>query len=195
MKRLDVEDLRALIRLIPSARALIEQVEKSIHLELYFGAGDLAVRNYRGLLASARAITDDAFLDTLTLDNSIDSWEDDRQKVAQVMMAAGQLIAYLEAQTGVNGSTSARGHYSVQTAPNIHIDMGDVIGGQVDRIMDVVKNAMKGIPKTRGGMPPMPPMPPHSPQPPQPPQRGRPSIFEAYVEIEGDDEGDEDRRV
>ena len=37
-------DLRALISLIPPARALKNDLEASIHTELYEGTGDLAVK-------------------------------------------------------------------------------------------------------------------------------------------------------
>ena len=46
------ERLRALIRLIPPARALRDDLDKSIHLELYAGTGDLAVGSFEGLRAA-----------------------------------------------------------------------------------------------------------------------------------------------
>ena len=61
------ERLRALIRLIPPARALKEDLEKSIHLELYSGTGALAVRSFQGLQASVSTITDDPYVAALGL--------------------------------------------------------------------------------------------------------------------------------
>ena len=54
----------------------------------------------------------------------------------------------------------------MQTAPNITLDMGDVIGGQADRIMDMVNSALGGFPR-----------PPKPPQPPRPPKSKRDVSF------------------
>lgn len=185
MKELNAAELRALIRLIAPLRALREDVEKSIHLELHTGAGDLAVRSYRGLRDSVAAITDDPYVHSLEFE--VDEGARDRQKMSLVMLASGQLLAYIEGQTGLTGLTSApRGSYSVQTAPNIHVDVGDVMGGEVDRVMDMVGNALRGIPR--------PPRPPRPPEPPEPPRghRGPRKRRETWeFEIHEDDENDE----
>lgn len=175
MRDMDINDLRALIRLIPPLRSLVDEVEKSIHLELYHGTGDLAVRSYRGLRETALNIIDDPYLVSLELD--VAPQTDDRQKVAQVMMAANQLLAYIESQAGVRGISAPRGSYSVQTAPNISLDMGDVIGGQIDRVMDVVRDAMRSIPKP--------------PKPPRPPEHLQRKQRRVEVEIDYDDDDDD----
>jgi hypothetical protein len=92
----------------------------------------------------------------------VDAHEESKDKhlVSQVMIASGQLLAYLEAQTGLSGIASAgKSHYQVQTAPNIELNMGDVVGGQVDRVMDMINDAMRHIPRR----------PPQAPRPPEPP--------------------------
>jgi hypothetical protein len=190
MKSIDVNDLRALIALIPPVRALREDVEKSIHLELYPGTGDLSVRTFRSLRDQVARITDDPYVAALELD--VEETTKDKQKAAQVLIGTGQLLAYLEAQTGTGGlNGERRGNYSVQTAPNIHLDMGDVIGGQMDRVMDVINNALRGIPGAsgrRGQMPPEPPMPPRPPRPPREPRERHERHEYLYREDDEDDE-------
>src|SRR5947207_7266070 len=60
MKELTLEELRALIRLIPAMRAMREELEKSLHLEFYKGMGDMALKSYRGMLVSVHQILADA---------------------------------------------------------------------------------------------------------------------------------------
>src|SRR5438445_179642 len=85
--------LRDLIRLIPPARALKENLEESIHMERYVG-GDSAVRLYQGLYSTITAITTDPYLTTLALDLPGDTT--DEQKTLFVHMATSQLLAFLE---------------------------------------------------------------------------------------------------
>lgn len=160
MRELDVNGLRALIKLIPPLRALREDVEKSLHLELYSNAGELAVRSLEALREEVLEITQDRYVAALMLDSGNGG---DREKFSQVLLVSGQLLAYLEAQTGVNVAAMAgRQHYSVQTAPNVHLNMGDMVGGQADKLMSFVESAMSGALR---GKPPKPPKPPK-------PQRG-----------------------
>lgn len=205
MKELNVNELRALIRLIQPLRALRDDVEKSVHLELYHGTADMMVRSLNGLVEAAVKITEDSYLDHLYV--QIPEGADDRQKAAHVLLGSGQVLAYLESQTGVP-SITGRQHYQVQTAPNIDINMGDVIGGQVDRVMDVVKDALDGLPfqvrgmSSRGPKPPKPPKPPKGPKPPKPPRPPMPpgfsfeftsdEPFEDFEEYDEDDEDDEE---
>lgn len=155
MRELDVNGLRALIKLIPPLRALRDDVEKSLHLEMYTSAGDLAVRSLNALRDQVLEITQDRYVAALTLD--ADS-EGDREKFSQVLLVSGQLLAYLEAQTGINvASMAGRQQYRVQTAPNIHLNMGDVVGGQTDKIMSFVESAMADALRRKGPKPPKPP--------------------------------------
>ncbi|MFO7322207.1 MAG: hypothetical protein DIU68_010785 [Chloroflexota bacterium] len=188
MRELDVNDLRALIRLIAPLRALREDVEKSLHLELYSGAGDLAVRSLTALRDQVLEITQDPYIEALSLDAYAG---DDREKFSQVMLISGQLLAYLEAQTGVSlAAHPGRQHYSVQTAPNVHLNMGDVVGGQAEKIMDFVEsavaNAMRGIGGRGGPRPPRPPRPPEPPRPPRGERKRRED--DAYDYGSGDEE-------
>ncbi len=141
--------LRALIRLIPPARALKEDLENSINLELHAGSGDLAVRVLNGLQASVVRITNDPYIETLALDPSAE--EDDKQKVSQALLAVGQLVAYLEGQTGLVGSGERSGSYHVQTAPTTNIsfmagntNLNGVPPETIDKAMSTFEESLKG---------------------------------------------------
>ena len=113
------DTLRALIRLIPPARALKDDLEKSIHLELYAGIGDLAVHSFQGLQSSVARITNDPYVASLTL--RVAPSATDREKVSLVLLAAGQLLAYLEGQTGLVGALGGKGvNISIQKAPFVN---------------------------------------------------------------------------
>ena len=81
-----IEDLRALIRLIPAARALQEEVEKSVHLEMFEGTSDLAVRSFHGLQQSVYAITEDVYIEALSI--RFNDGTPEKQIIAQVILAA-----------------------------------------------------------------------------------------------------------
>ena len=175
MKQLTIDDLRALIRLIPAARALQEELDKSIHLETFEGTSDLAVRSFTGLQRSIMSITEDPYVMALGI-NVVEGMPE-KQLIAQVILASSQLIAYLEGQAGVAGLTG-RQNYTVQTAPTITLNMDGFQGGPQDtaRIMDTLDRAIRFRPPQppappHGAPPPHPPVPPHPPMPPQP---GRP---------------------
>jgi hypothetical protein len=93
------DTLRALIRLIPPAQALKNDLERSLHMELYAGAGDTAVRSFQGLQGAVARLVNDPYVDSLTL--QVPAHADDKQKVIISRLAAGQLAAYLEGQTGL----------------------------------------------------------------------------------------------
>lgn len=187
MKQLTIDDLRALIRLIPAAQALHEELDRSIHLETFDATGDLAVRSFRGLQQSVLTITDDPYVAALEI--RVAEGMTDKQLVSQVILAASQLIAYLEGQAGVAG-LSRRGSYSIQTAPAVTLNMDGVHGDPhtTERIMETVDRVIrfKGMPT-----PPIPPEPPEPPAPPMPPRHGRES-FRGHPGARFEwDEGDE----
>jgi hypothetical protein len=168
MKQLTIDDLRALIRLIPAARALQAELEKTLHLETYDSVGGLAVRSFTGLQASVYGITEDPYVAALAID--ADSGLSDRQRVSQAILAAGQLIAYLEGQTGVAGLTGKQSTH-VQTAPTITLNMDGFHGGPIEteRIMETVDRALRY-------RPPVPPAPPTPVVPPLPPAPQMPVV-------------------
>ena len=138
------DTLRALIRLIPPARALKEDLERSIHLEIYAGTGDLAIKSLNGLLASAAAITNDPYLATLTL--TAPEQAGDKEKVSLALLAAGQLAAYLEGQTGLVSHGADRGS-SYVTAPSIAITGNTGVPSQtIDKMLEIGEAAIESEP-------------------------------------------------
>lgn len=138
------DTLRAQIRLLPPAKALQERLEESIHLELYSGAGDLAVRSFNGLLASAAAIHTDPYLNSLTV--SLAEGATDREKVSTALLAAGQLVGYLEGQTGlVNLGGGGKGGNSYHTAPSVNLNaINGVPAETINRALDIGAGKKEG---------------------------------------------------
>jgi len=95
------ENLRAIIRLIPPARALKKELSKMVQMELADGIGEMALRNFKGLLESVTKLVDDPY--PATLSPELPESAEDKQKVAAVLLALSQLIAYLEGQAGIAG--------------------------------------------------------------------------------------------
>lgn len=147
MAELDGEKLRSLIRLIPPARALREDLEKSIHLEFYAGTGDLALRSLQGLQASVAVIVNDPYITALS--PSIDQNAPDKEKVSVALLATGQLLAYLEGQTGLAGSGGgSRWNINIQSAPNIQLsDLAGISSETLNRLVDMVAKPTKGTVK------------------------------------------------
>lgn len=138
------DTLRALIRLIPPVRALKDDLDESLHLETYAGTGDLAVKSFQGLQASAARLTDDPYLSALALTAPDDAG--DKEKVSLVRLAAGQLAAYLEGQTGVASLGAGEGgnrHY--QTAPEVNIqNINGLPAETVQKMLNIGEKAMEG---------------------------------------------------
>ena len=129
-------DLSALIRLIPPARTLKNDLEASLHMELYIGTGDLAVKTYNNLHATVTKLTDDPYVKSLALEVPEDT--SDKEKVSLVRFAAGQLVACLESQTGLVGVGS--GSNSYYAAPVFNGSISDINNETLERIMGLVKN-------------------------------------------------------
>ncbi|HEY3266610.1 MAG TPA: hypothetical protein VGM37_06765 [Armatimonadota bacterium] len=138
--------LRALIQLIPPARALRDDLDQSLHLETYGGIGDAALSTLEGLRASIARITDDPFVATLTVAPL--QTAGDKEKVALARLTAGQLLAYLEGQTGLSGSGGNGGgtHINIQRAPVINLsNVRGVASDVLERVM-----GMGAKPKGKG---------------------------------------------
>ena len=129
-------DLRALIRLIPPLRALRDDLDASIHMELYAGTGNLAVKSYNGLHASVTRFTDDPYVKSLALE--VSDGANDKEKVSLARLAAGQLAAYLEGQTGLAEGPGSSGN-SYYTAPFVNSPMTNVGGETIKTMMRMVK--------------------------------------------------------
>ena len=119
------EKIRGLIRLIPSTRALKQDLEKNLHMDLYSGSGEMAVRSYSGIRESIASLTDDPYVEALAL--IVDPKLTEKEKVSLVVFMAGQLVAYLEGQTGLIGM-GGENNVSIQTAPNFQGSSNNVIG-------------------------------------------------------------------
>jgi hypothetical protein len=136
--------LRALIRLLPPAKRLKDDLERSIHLEIYAGTGDLAIRSVNGLQASAAALTNDPYLAALALTAS--STASDKEKVSLALLAASQLAAYLEGQTGlINLGGDHSGDITYATAPQIQIYGNSGVPAEtINRMIAVGEQALEG---------------------------------------------------
>lgn len=139
--------LRALIRFISPARALKEELEKGLHMELYEGTGEMAVQSYQGLQTSVARLTDDPYVESLSVRIPPDA--DDKQKVAITLLAAGQLLAYLEGQTGMPGVGG--GGNNMQMAPNINVLSGNIKGVTPEAIEKALDIAHSGATKSEEG--------------------------------------------
>ena len=136
------DTLRALIRLIPPARALKEDLEKSLHLEIYSGTGDMAIKSFNGLQASASSISSDPYLASLQLSPSESLNE--KEKVSLALLASGQLSAYLEGQTGLIGYGGSNGGNHYATAPNINMNNVEGISQEsINRMLSMSEKSME----------------------------------------------------
>jgi len=111
-------NLRALIRLIPMARAMKDEVDKIANLELYEGGGDLIAASFQRLLAGVTRLTDDPYV--ASLGEGLSGDLSDKQKVLAVTLAVSQLTAYIESETGLANLGGGGGH-NYNTGPNINI--------------------------------------------------------------------------
>ena len=132
-------DLSALIRLIPPVRALRDDLEASIHKELYQGTGDLAVKSYNNLHASVSRFIEDAYVESLALE--VPEKTNDKEKVLLARLAASQLVACLEGQTGLvglggSGDSNSDNFY----APVINGPISNVSDETIEKIMGLVKD-------------------------------------------------------
>ncbi|MAG36025.1 MAG: hypothetical protein CL878_07265 [Dehalococcoidia bacterium] len=94
----------ALGRLIQPARALKEELQRSIEFELYAGTGDMAIQSCQGLQRSITEIVDDPYVASLALSPTANAT--DKEKIALALLTASQLLAYLEGRTGATDTQS-----------------------------------------------------------------------------------------
>ena len=132
----DESTLRSLIRLMPPARALKEQLEKSMHLETYAGTGDAAMQMLNGLQQSVARLVNDPYIAVLA--PTVPAGADDQQKVSLALLAASQLLAYMEGETGLTGSGGGGdgGNIHIQKAPMISLNNVHGIPN-IEKVLDV----------------------------------------------------------
>ena len=129
-------DLRALIRLIPPARVLKNDLEESIYKELYEGTGDLAVKSYNNLHANVARLIDDPYVKSLALE--VPEKTNDKEKVLLTRLASSQLVAYLEGHTGlVGGGGSSGSTYHIGPMINGPISVSNET---LEKMIGLVKN-------------------------------------------------------
>jgi hypothetical protein len=149
MAQISDDTLRSLIRLIPPTRALKDDLERSLTMETFMGTGDMAVRSFQGLQASVAGITSDPYVANLSIE--VPANANDQEKVSLVRLAAGQLLAYLEGQTGLSGSSGSYGsgghggNINIQKAPSISFN--DIQGVDSETLSRMVSMAEKALTK------------------------------------------------
>jgi hypothetical protein len=91
-------------------------------METYAGTGDFAMQSLHGLQQSVAQLTNDPLV--AVLNPNIPEGAGDREKVALAKLAASQLLAYLEGQTGLVGVGGGGNHernINIQKAPTINL--------------------------------------------------------------------------
>lgn len=192
---LDDNTRHALRQLLPALQALAKSVERNLYNETYEGTGDMAVKSYRGLQAKVAQILPGDYYVTDALALEIAPNATDKQKVAQVQMAASQLMTYLAGQLRSE-------HYASDLE-----DLSELGRELRDRIIlttrDAIRKAMSNMDidididaepwrhgkkkriKIKGAGGDMPP-PPEPPRPPHPPGH-----FDIEVEVDDSEEDDQ----
>lgn len=91
------ENIRTeLTQLLLAVKSLGKAAEKSVFNNTYDGIGDMVVKNYRDLHARVSQVLPDDYYVTEVLKLDIATDANDKQKVAQVNLAIGQLTNYVE---------------------------------------------------------------------------------------------------
>ena len=139
MNQLTVKGLRTLIRLTVPVQKLREDAEQSLHLEYYQGNGNLFMRSFMGLRAKVLQVIEDAYVASMEFE--IDEHTSDREKVAQVLILSGQLLSYLESETGIQGIAN-HGSTSIQTAPYVILNTSNTDKNSKAKAIDVVRRAL-----------------------------------------------------
>ena len=148
--------LRAMIRMIAPARALKEDLEKSLVMENFEGTGDAALKTVQALQASIARLTDDPFVQSLTTTARPEA--PDNEKVALARLSAGQILAYLGGQTGLvvtggGGDDSNRNNVTnikrAGTEVNIEIDKVET-SMTPDAIAKIIRGAIAEGGSTEG---------------------------------------------
>lgn len=139
MPELTVEGLRSLIRLTIPLQKLREDAEQSIHLEFYQGNGNLFIRTFQGLRDKVLQIMDDPYVASMEFE--INDQINDREKVAQTLILTGQLLSYIQAETGTQG-LSNQARTSIQTAPYVILNTSNTDKNSKAQALDVVRRAL-----------------------------------------------------
>ncbi len=128
-------DLRALVQLLPPARALKKELDIIAHQAtsdpeaVPTGIGEMAIRNLGGLIDRTAKITEDDY--AASLKPEIPDEVGDAEKVSFAKLALAQLIAYIEGQAGIAASSDS------ERSCDFKLNMNGVkIGGDFERDLD-----------------------------------------------------------
>lgn len=139
------DKLRALIKLIPPATALKEQLEQSIPLETWSGTGDAAIKSVEGLADALLEITKDSYVANLPKEVKEDAT--DKEKVSFALLIASQLCGFLEGQTGLTnlsgGGRNAMHSHNISTGTEVTIrDIHPSDPEQIEKMLDLTHKAL-----------------------------------------------------
>lgn len=177
-----VEQIRALI---PALKALQESVRHAVYGGSPEGVAKMAIKSYTKLHAKfAELMSDDDYItDVLVLD--IDEKDSDEAKVAQLELAANQLLTYVKAKLNEERWGGV-------------VDKGEIkqLGKELqDQVLNFTRNTLRRALSTIEDMPvpPIPPVPPQPGMPPIPPIPPHPHGPKFRVEIHTDDDEDQEK--
>jgi len=139
MERETIIELR---KLIPALQSLHKSVERALVTETFKGTGNMAVKSYTSLHARVAALLpdDDYITEALLLEVPDDAEEAD--KVAQVQLAASQLVMYLEQQ--VRDARRSRRHGGGDIFAGADIDEIKELGQELrDRIVSQTRETLR----------------------------------------------------
>lgn len=161
-----VEQLR---KLLPALKSLQTTVERAYNTGISEGVGKMSVRTYNVLQQKVAALMPDDVYVTEALRLDVDEAGPEKEQIAQVNLAAGQLYHYLK--------------NLIQEPWLTGEDLRELkgIGRELqDQILNTTRNALR---RAMSGLDHMPPMPPTPPTPPTPPASPK-------IRIELDDDSD-----
>lgn len=121
-------------RFLPAARALRDDVKKSINMDLPLN-GDLALSALKGLIARVSAASDDQFVRGLEESLNSTTYASDKEKITAVLFVGGQLVAYIESELGMHDARQAWhsaasdiASLSEQIAAEVRRTVGEALG-------------------------------------------------------------------
>jgi hypothetical protein len=129
---MDNETRKILSQMVTALKSMMKAMEKSYHMGMYEGTGDISVRNYSKLHKRIAGLLPDDFYITDVLTLELPSDLDDEQKLGHVRMATDQLMDYV--QTLLRPEIDEDGE---------SIDVDDIGRDLKDHILVVTKKAIK----------------------------------------------------
>jgi len=140
------ENTRAQLQdLLPALKALRNSLQETVQNRTFAGTSQMALKSYRGLHQRVADLLPDDFFITETLALEIDDNVSEEQVVAQVNLAASQLVTYLDDKL----KQTRRGHVPPEFDTTVEFDFGELGRNLRDRILaqtkDTIRRAMADI--------------------------------------------------